>query len=708
MSTNTAEGRPAGALPDRVPAAPRCAVLIGPYGTGKTSLLEAMLWISGTTGRLGRVADGTARGDAWPEARGQISGGLTLNTARIDYLGERWTMLDCPGAADCRQDMRDCLSVADVAVVVCDPDPARVEALAPIFTLLEEMRVPHMVFINKVDTLSVRVATILDALQSASRRPLVLREVPIRERGASGEERVVGHVDLASERAYRYRPGSASEVVRLPASLSAREQEARQVMLETLADFDDVLLEQLLEETHPDRKTIYRDLGREFGRETIVPVFFGNALEGFGVRRLMKALRHETPDVAVTACREGVLDPVDAGDEGEDAVLRGHDDGRMRARLFKVLHLPHLGRVGIARLWSGRLAEGDDFAGQRLGQIGMFDGPAMIRRTDAAVAGEVVVLPRLENVPVGVTVDAKGVIAEGGASVPMPVAGLVLAATRAADEAKLGAALARLVEEDPSYRIDARPDMSETVLIGQGARHLALAVERLKLRFGIEVETRQPRIAFREAPRRPAAARARHKRQSGGHGQFADVSLELTPLGRGEGFRFEDRTVGGSVPRNFVPAVEAGVRDAMVSGPLGFPVVDLTVSLTDGLHHAVDSSDMAFRTAARMAMIEALGEADPVLLEPVRPVRMTAPGSATARMHAAIQSARGQILGLEAVAQPVGWDRLEAMVPDAELPRLIDDLAAATQGLAVIEAGEAMLQEVPGKLGEKLARTHAA
>ncbi|MEN2980072.1 elongation factor G [Tistrella bauzanensis] len=724
MSTTMNGTRGGGAaMPDRAPAAPRCAALIGPYGTGKTSLLEAMLWISGTTARLGRVSDGSARGDAWPEARGQISGGLTLNTARIDYLGERWTILDCPGAADCRQDMRDVLSVADVAVVVCEPDPARVEALAPIFALLERTRMPHMVFINKVDTLSVRVAEILDALQSVSRRPLVLREVPIREHGPGGAERVVGHVDLASERAYRYRPGSASEVVRLPASLSAREQDARRVMLETLADFDDVLLEQLLDETQPPRAEIYQDLGREFGREHIVPVFFGTALEGFGVRRLMKALRHETPDVTVTACRQGVLAPGEmmadgarTGGEsaaaGAEAPVRGVDDGRMRARVFKILHLPHLGRVGLARVWSGTVAEGCDFAGQRLGQTGMLDGPALIRRSDPAVAGEVVVLPRLEAVPPGVLVDATGILDEPDdrrhVQAPAPIAALTLVASRAADETKLGAALSRLVEEDPSYCVDPRPETSETVLMGQGERHLALAVERLRLRFGIEVEARPPKIAFRETLRRPAGARGRHKRQSGGHGQFADVSIEVVPLDRGEGFHFEDRTVGGSVPRNYVPAVEAGIRDALTTGPLGFPVVDVAVALLDGQHHAVDSSDMAFRTAARQAMADALAEGDPVLLEPLRPVKVTAPGTATARMHAVLQAARGQIMGLEAVAQPVGWDRIEALVPDVELPRLIIDLAAATQGLAEITAGDPRLQEAPGKLGERLARTHAA
>lgn len=663
---------------------PRCVALIGPYAAGKTTLLESLLMASGAIGRKGSVVQGNTIGDATPEAR-EHGMSTELNVATATYLGDRFAFLDCPGSIEFFQDTANALTGVDAAIVVCEPEPAKAPMLRPYLKHLEDMGIPHLLFVNKIDRASGPVHDLLEALQSASARPLVLRQVPIME-----GEAVTGYVDLASERAYAYRPNGASEIIDLPAVLAERKREARYQMLERLADFDDHLMEELLEEVEPPREEVFKDLTLEFAEGQIVPVLIGAAERDHGVRRLLKALRHEVPSVAQTAARLGV------------------DDGAgLLAQVVKTSHTAHGGKLSIARILRGQIKEGDtvytpEGMDGRVAGLYRLLGQAS-EKIATAEAGDLVALGRLDMAQTGDTLsDSKGgAPALPRAEVLPPVYALALATSDRKDEVKLTTAIAKICEEDPALAFEQSADTHELLLRGQGEIHLKVAVARLRHKYGLPVETRRPRVAYREAIRRPVAQRYRHKRQTGGHGQFADVALEIAPLPRGSGFAFTDTITGGVVPKQYIPAVEAGVRDALEKGPLGFPVVDVAVTLTDGSYHSVDSSDMAFRIAGRQAMAEALPKCEPILLEPVMQVEICVPSEATPKVNAIISSRRGQILGFDARPGWAGWDAISAYLPQAELHDLIVELRSATQGVGTFTWRYDHLAELTGKAADQ-------
>ncbi|MEJ2026515.1 MAG: elongation factor G [Limibacillus sp.] len=664
----------------------RCAALIGSYGSGKTTLLESLLHASGALERRGSVSQGNSLGDASPEARAH-SMTTELNIASCRFMDDDWTLIDAPGSVELTEMAHQALAAADVAVVVAEPDLERLPILAPLFKYLDDRKIPHMVFVNKMDKTELTARALLEGLQSVSSRPLLLRQVPIRE-----GESVSGYVDLVSERAYRWKEGTPSDLIEMPGELKDRESEARQELLESLADFDDALLEQLLEDKIPASDEIYDQLAKDLKDDLIVPVFLGSAEHENGVQRLWKALRHETPDPEVTAAR-----------------LEIKPEGAFTATVFSNQYQPHAGKLSIARLWDGSLAEGASINGERLSSLYRMKGGNTDKLSKAA-AGEVVALGRLENLKIGDRITDGGVAPqESLAPKPgAPVYALAVEPENRQDEVKLTAALAKLSEEDPSLGFEMREETGQLVLLGQGEMHLKLAVERLKSKFNVGVRTERPLTGYRESIRRSVQHHARFKRQSGGHGQFADIKVEIAPLGRGEGLLFEEKVVGGSVPRNFIPAVEAGVREGLAKGPLGFPVVDAKVTLLDGQHHSVDSSDQAFRTCGRQAMSDALPECDPVLLEPVQLVTISVPQSFTNRIHGLISGRRGQILGFDAKDGWDGWDEMQAYMPEAEIQDLIIELRSLTQGTASFTAVFDHLQELQGRLADQVVQARQA
>jgi elongation factor G len=665
----------------------RAIALVGPAGAGKTSLAEALLFAAGAVPRQGAVAAGSSIGDSSPEARAR-GGSTEFNLMRFDWVGERYFVIDVPGSAGFAADGALALGVADLALVVVDPDPARAPLVEPTLRRLEAMGVPHAVFVNKIDQARGSIEDLLGALQPMSAAALVARQIPIR-----AGERVAGFVDLALERAFHYQPGKRSEQVPLAAHLRDEETTARFHMLEQLADHDDALLEALLLDEVPSLATIFADLARETAAGLVVPVLFGSASNGFGIRRLLKMLRHDTPSAAETAARIGI-------------------DGAA-AQIFKISHGSTIGRLALARLFGGPLAEGADLIdsdGQlaRAGALFAVQGAATAKIARAEV-GEIVGIAKAESVRAGARVGTAGKAppALGAPELPVANCALAIAAKDHKDEVRLSTALNRLIEEDPGLRWGPGEASHETLLRGLNDEHLAVAVERLKRRYGVAVSVARPVVPYKETIRKPATAHGRHKKQSGGHGQFGDVVIELRPLGRGEGFRFEDRITGGAIPRQWIPSVEQGVRDAMAKGPLGFPVVDVAVALIDGSFHTVDSSELAFRTAGRIAMTEALGEAAPYLLEPVAHVTITAPGSATSRITSAISSRRGQMLGLAPVDGWSRWDVVEVLLPEAELHGLEAELRSMSQGMAHYEVRFDHLAEVTAKLaGTVIQRAH--
>lgn len=628
---------------------PRCAALIGPYGSGKSALFDAMLAAAGHPMR--RAGNGRAHVP-----------GTEMRIGQANFLDDPWTLLDCPGSIEFTHAAACALAVADIAVVVVEPDPARAAMAAPFLRLAEEHGIPALVFVNKLDSLAGHVRDIVAALQEQSRRRLLLRQVPWRE-----GERIVGYVDLISERAWRWRDGQPSEPAPFPEAMRGRESEARAALAEALADADDALLEAIVEDRAPDAAALYRPLHAEEAAGHADAVLLGAAEHAYGVRRLWKALRHDAPEVAETAARRGV-----AATAARDGVSPGAEP---LAQVFRTVQAGHAGRLSHVRLWRGAVRDGGSLGGQRIGGLWRFPGGEATKATEAA-AGEVVALGRLDSVATG---DTLGGPALPFPQPPAPTYALAIEPEDRKDEVKLGAALAKLVEEDPSLLVAQVAETGETVLHGQGEQHLRAALERLSA--GLKLATHRPRVPYRETIRRPVRQHARLKRQTGGHGQFADVTIEVAPRPRGAGFSFVDKVVGGAIPRKFIPACGEAAEEAARKGPLGNPVVDIEVTLVDGGFHSVDSSDMAFATATRMAMQEALAKADPVLLEPVEHVAVTVPAGFTPSAQRLLTGRRGQILGYAECPDRPGWDEVEAMVPAAELHDLILELRGQTLGL---------------------------
>ncbi|MEA3041444.1 MAG: elongation factor, partial [Sphingomonadales bacterium] len=598
------------------------------------------------------------------------------------FMGDRYALLDAPGSVGFAADGALAVAAADLALVVVDPDADRALLAEPTLRQLERLGVPHMIFVNKIDQARGSIQNVLEALQPMSASPLLARQIPIR----SGEK-ISGFVDVALERAFHYRPGKASEQTEIPADLADREKAARFHLLEQLADHDDALLEQLLMDETPDPRIVYEDLSRETQENLVVPVLFGSALNGFGVRRLLKALRHDAPGPDVAAKRLGA------------------ESGC--AFVFKISNAGSMGRLAYARVFGGALKEGaelktGDGETVRIGTLFSVQGDKTVKAGQAE-PGDVVAIAKAEGVGPGDWLSAgKGAAARP--EVALPAANYVLAiATRdRKDDVRLSTALHRLVEEDPMLEWEQDEALHETRLRGVNDEHLKVTLERLKRRYGVAVDSRMPTVGYKESIRRTVTQRGRHKKQSGGHGQFGDVVIELRPLGRGEGFRFEDKISGGVVPKQWFPAVEAGVKDAMQKGPLGFPVVDVAVTLVDGSYHSVDSSEIAFRTAGRIGMSEALAAAQPHLLEPVMKVTVTAPSSATSRVTSAIASRRGQMLGMGPREGWSRWEQIEALVPEAEMQGFDAELRSLSQGLATYEAEFDHLAELNGALADKV------
>lgn len=652
--------------------------LVGPAGAGKTSLAEAMLFAADAIPRLGMVKQGNSVGDSSPEARAR-GGSTELNLMRFDWMGEPYVLLDVPGSPGFAADAGLALTVADLALVVIDPDPARAPLAEPVLRHLEALGKPHALFVNKIDQARGHIQDLLEALQPLSDAAFVARQIPIR----TGEH-VDGFVDLALERAYHYRPGQPSEQIPIPADLAAAEASARFHMLEQLADHDDILLEQLLTDEVPGLDVIFGDLTKEMAAGQAVPLLFGSALNGFGVRRLLKMLRHDTPAMEQTAARLGMAD-------GE-------------ALVFKILNGSNVGRLALARLFGGPVAEGVDWVdseGQPVRPGALF---TLQGGTSAKVRGigrgDIAGIAKLDGVQAGDRLGAAGHRPAAVASREKVAAncGLAISVKDHKDEVLLSSAISKLVEEDAG--LDWAPDeLSEEMLIrGITDEHLAVALQRLKRRYGVDISARPPSVAYKETIRKPVTQRGRHKKQSGGHGQFGDAVIEVRPLDRDQGFRFDERISGGAVPKQWIPAVELGVRDAMMSGPLGFPVVDVAVTLVDGSFHSVDSSELAFRLAGRIAMSEALAAAGPYLLEPLSHVVIIAPGSATSRITSFLASKRGQLLGIAPKDGWSRWDMIEMLLPAAELHGLEAELRSLSQGMAHFQARFDHFVEVNSKM----------
>ena len=662
----------------------RNVAIVGPYSSGKTTLLESLLLVTKTINRKGSINSGNTVGDSSKEARDRKMS-VEVSVASANYQDTQFTFLDCPGSIELTQETQNILVGSGAAILVCEPILEKVLTLAPLFKFLDDWEIPHLVFINKMNRASVNYLEILHALQKVSSRPLVPQQYPIHI-----DHNCVGYVDLITEQAYQYQSDNSATPIALPEELALEEKAARTEMLETLADFDDALLEQLIEEIDPSEEQILQDLKQDLSADLIVPVFLGIAEYDFGIRPLLTALVKEAPAPDITAARRG---------------LEVKNEGKAIAQVLKTFYTPQGGKLSLVRVWQGTVVDGMTLNNQRLSGVYDLQGGHQ-QPIQKAQVGQIVALGRLDGVHTGDTISSGKVKQElPKAEILPPVYALAITPQKRQDEVKLSTAMGKLLEEDPSLYWEQHGDTHEVILWGQGEIHLQISLDRLARKYNLPMQTELPQVAYKETIRQQVKSHGRYKHQSGGHGAFGDVYLEIKPLDRGEGYHFHQKIVGGVVPKQYIPGVEIGVKEYLAHGPLGFPVVDVDITLTDGSHHSVDSSEQAFKQAARLAMVEGMPQCKPVLLEPLLAVDISAPTDFTSKVLQLVTSRRGQILGYESLENWQGWDHTNAYLPQAEMHNFIVELRSLTLGVGFFTWRYDHLQEVPAKLAHNVLAT---
>ncbi len=678
--------RKGGFMNEKVKSGSRNVAIVGPYLSGKTTLLESLLFVTGAISRKGSVKDSNTVGDSAAESRDrQMS--VEVTAASTEYNGISFTFIDCPGSVEFAQETYNALIGVDAAIVVCEPIRERVLTLAPLFKFLDDWEIPHLVFVNKMDRANIHVLETLHALKAVSSRPLVAHQYPI----MNGEE-LTGFIDMVSEQAYKYHPGAPADPIPFPESLKEEEHTARAEMLEALANFDDHLLEELLEDIEPPQEEILKDLKMELGADLVVPVFFGVAEQDYGVRPLLEALLREAPEPESTAERR----------------LKNIKGDTPLAQVLKTYYTPQGGKLSLVRVWRGKLTDGIVLNGIRTGGIYRLMGQQQ-QFVNQVSAGEIVALSRLEGIKTGDTISTEQ---QSAMELPKaahlePVYALAITPEKRNDEVKLSSAITKLLEEDCSLAWEQHGDTHEVILWGQGEIHLQVTLDRLRRKYNLPMTTHLPQVPYKETIRKTVASvHGRYKHQSGGHGQFGDVFLEIKPLPRGTGFNFNETIVGGVVPKQYIPGVEMGVREFLTHGPLGFPMVDLAVTLTNGSYHNVDSSEQAFKQAARLAMQTGIPQAEPTLLEPILRVEVTTPSEFTSKVLQLLSGRRGQILGYEGRNDWQGWDNVSAYLPQAEMQNFIVELRSLTLGVGSFHWEYDHLQEVPEKLAERVIQSN--
>lgn len=667
---------------EKVKSGSRNVAIVGPYLSGKTTLLESLLFVTGAISRKGSVKDSNTVGDSAAESRDRHMS-VEVSAASTEYNGIRFTFIDCPGSIEFAQETYNALMGVDAAIVVCEPIRERVLTLAPLLKFLDDWEIPHLVFVNKMDRANIHVLETLHALKAVSSRPLVAHQYPI----MNGEQ-LTGFIDMVSEQAYQYHPGAPADPIPFPESLKEEEHIARAEMLEALANFDDHLLEELLEDIEPPQEEILKDLKMELGADLVVPVFFGVAEQDYGVRPLLEALLREAPEPETTAERR----------------LKNIKGDTPLAQVLKTYYTPQGGKLSLVRVWRGKLTDGIVLNGIRAGGIYRLMGQQQ-QSVNQVSAGEIVALSRLEGIKTGDTIstEQQSAIKLPKAVELEPVYALAITPEKRNDEVKLSSAITKLLEEDCSLAWEQHGDTHEVILWGQGEIHLQVALDRLRRKYNLPMTTHLPQVPYKETIRKTVASvHGRYKHQSGGHGQFGDVFLEIKPLPRGTGFNFNETIVGGVVPKQYIPGVEMGVREFLTHGPLGFPIVDLAVTLTNGSYHNVDSSEQAFKQAARLAMQTGIPQAEPTLLEPILRVEVTTPSEFTSKVLQLLSGRRGQILGYEGRNDWQGWDNISAYLPQAEMQNFIVELRSLTLGVGSFHWEYDHLQEVPEKLAERV------
>ena len=672
--------------PDRI----RNVALISHGGAGKTSLAEAMLFDAGAITRLGTVEAGTTTLD-WDPDEHRRTQSINLAIASLEHEGTRITIVDTPGYADFQADVVEALAAVDAAIVVIDASAGVEVGTEDVWKLADARGLPRMVFINKMDRENANYDATLDALKARFGAKIAPVYLPI---GSADSFR--GYVDVIEEHANVYEGGKPKEVP-IPPELEGIEHTRRDALVEATAEASDELMMKYLEGEPFTDEEIEAAVHKGTREGSVVPVFVGSATQNIGVRELLSMIVKHVPSPAEVGTRR----TADGKEIGPDP------DGPFVAHVFKATADPFVGRLTYFRVVSGTLSgQGHVYNAtrreeERIGNLLSVHGKDTETLTKVG-PGDIAAVAKLTSTHAGDTLvaDKSAAVELAPLAFPAPSLQVAVEPESKADLDKLGQALHRLEEEEPSVRIHREEGTGETILTAMGDAHVDVIVDRLKRKFGASVKTATPRVPYRETIRQAARIDNKYKRQTGGHGQYGHVVIEFAPAEMGTGFQFGDKIVGGVVPKQYIPAVEKGLREAMSEGVLaGYPVVDLHATLVDGSYHTVDSSEMAFKVAASQALKKAFDAASPALLEPILEVDIVVPDEYMGDVMGQITSKRGHVLGMDSVD---GMQHLKAQVPQAEMFHYATELRSITQGRGRFSWKVDHYAEVPHNIADKV------
>ncbi len=655
----------------------RNVALVGHGGAGKTTLTEALLFCSGAINRMGRVEDGNTVSDFDPEEqRRHISLSMALAPFEID--GYKVNLVDTPGYADFVGDVAAALRAVDLAVFVVSAVEG-VEVQTEIaWRMAEDLGLPRAIFVNKLDRERASFDRTLDQLKERFGAGVAPLELPIGE-----ESEFRGVIDLLDDVAITYddATGRSSEGA-IPDDMAVEEHSVHDALVEGIVVADDDLMERYLGDETIDKKELAGALAKGIADASVFPVLCGSAAKLIGVDRLARFVVEEGPEPRVG--------------EGDTAAV-----------VFKTVVDPYVGRVNLFRVLQGTvkhddtLVNGRTVADERLHQLTTMRGKEQ-EPVEEVPAGDLAAVAKLADTSTGDILGARGAKVDVEPfAVPEPVLAFAIKPKSKGDEDKLANALHRLQDEDPALRIERNPETHQTLLQGMGETHLSITLERLQRKFGVEVDTEDVKVPYRETITSTAEAEGKYKKQTGGHGQFGVAFLRVEPLERGGGFEFVDQIVGGAIPRQFIPAVEKGVRETMDQGGVfGYPVVDVKVTCFDGKFHPVDSSEMSFKMAGSIGFKDAMAKAGPILLEPISELVVTAPETNQGDIMGDLNSKRGRIQGSASVGN--GEVEITALVPTSEVLRYAIDLRSLTGGRGRFTRNDSHYDPVPAHLADKI------
>ncbi|MBT9141027.1 MAG: Elongation factor G [Dehalococcoidia bacterium] len=674
----------------------RNAALISHGGAGKTSLTEAMIYTSGATTRLGKTDTGTTTTDFDPE---EIKRQITINTslAPVEWAGVKVNLLDTPGYFDFIGDVAGALRVADAAVVVVSATAGVEVGTEKFWGYADENNLSRLVFVNRMDKENAHFFKVVTQLQDFFGSKVVPVQIPI-----GAEASFKGVIDIIKMKAYTFEgDGKKMTESEVPADLAEMAESSRERLMEAVAESNDELLIKYLEEEPLTIEEIVAGLRIALQAGKVIPVLCGSATLNKGIQPLLELIACAFPSPADV----GEVKAIKAGNN-ELETIKIDAKGPVAALVFKTFADPFVGKISYFKVYSG-VMKGDTQLNninkdktERVGQLFTMLGKTQLNLSHVP-AGDIAAVAKLQATATGDTLCEKSVCSVfPPIFFPQPVTTFAVEPKKQGEEDKVASGLARFLEEDPTFRMERNSEVKQTLISGMGELHLEIITSRMANKFGVEVELTLPRIPYKETIRSVAKVEGKHKKQSGGRGQFGHVWIEFSPMETGSHFQFEDKVVGGSVPRQYIPAVEKGLREALESGVLaGYPVVDIKASLYDGSYHNVDSSEMAFKIAAHLAFKKGVEQAKPVLLEPVMVVEVTVSDQYMGDIMGDMNSRRGRILGME---PSNGVQIIKANVPLAEMLKYAIDLRSMTQGRGSFVMKFSHYEEVPVHIAEQI------